>query len=371
MGYSDLVKADGAVAYWRLGETSGTRALDCIGGYTGDISGGVTLGQPGATNDGNTAMAFDGSTGLITVPDGAYKQFGTGPCSVEMWLKETGVVSFRSPVDLKNDGATAEAGVAFLVNSPHIYWEANPAGGTGSIQLAANNVLNGQWHHIVGVVERGATDRSRIYVDGVLRNTQDHASAGWNLSSGLSMAIGAARPPVGFFPGALDDVAIYPTALTPAQIQAHYALATQPPATSAIHRAVTAQLQGDAALRALLPDGIWADVAPPGKTKFALVDVFDAVDESVFGGRAIESVRYAVRATVLGSAPDTVRAAADRIDVLLSEVTLTIPGYVFMSCCRDDDQPLIDYVEQNATDATIVWRHAGGHYRVTVSVPGR
>jgi hypothetical protein len=142
-------------------------------------------------------------------------------------------------------------------------------------------------------------------------------------------------------------------------------------ATSAIHEAVTAHLQADAALRAIVPDGVWADVAPPGKTKFVVVDVFDAADESVFGGRAIESVRYAVRATVLGSAPATVRAAADRIDVLLSDVPLTIPGYVFMSCCRDDDQPVIDYVEQNSIDATIVWRHAGGHYRVTVSVPGR
>jgi hypothetical protein len=65
LGYVQQVIADGAVAYWRLGETSGTTAVDSVGGKNGTISGGVTLNQPGALADGNKAMLFDGATGKI------------------------------------------------------------------------------------------------------------------------------------------------------------------------------------------------------------------------------------------------------------------------------------------------------------------
>ena len=47
--YASAIVALGPTAYWRLNETSGTTAYDYIGGYTGTIAGGVTLGQPGAT----------------------------------------------------------------------------------------------------------------------------------------------------------------------------------------------------------------------------------------------------------------------------------------------------------------------------------
>src|SRR4030095_2674763 len=51
--YPERVALDGAVAYWRLGETSGTTANDSIGTAHGTISGGVTLNQAGALADGN------------------------------------------------------------------------------------------------------------------------------------------------------------------------------------------------------------------------------------------------------------------------------------------------------------------------------
>src|SRR5207248_8254630 len=80
--YSTTVLADGPVAYWRLGETAGTAIADSSGnGRTGTASGGVTLGVPGAlTGDPNTAVAFDGSTGKVTVPDAtALRLNGTFP----------------------------------------------------------------------------------------------------------------------------------------------------------------------------------------------------------------------------------------------------------------------------------------------------
>ena len=57
--YRAAVLADSPLAYWRLGETSGTVAHDETGnGHDGTYVGGVTLGQPGAlTGDANTAVS--------------------------------------------------------------------------------------------------------------------------------------------------------------------------------------------------------------------------------------------------------------------------------------------------------------------------
>src|SRR6185369_12380878 len=58
-GYAAAVLADAPRAYWRLGETAGTIALDAAGADPGTYTGGVTLRQPGALPaDVDTAAAF-------------------------------------------------------------------------------------------------------------------------------------------------------------------------------------------------------------------------------------------------------------------------------------------------------------------------
>src|SRR5688500_11107092 len=59
--YANIVLADNPTAYWRLGETSGTTAVDSSvpGGNQGTYLNGVTLGIPGAIpGDPNTSAGF-------------------------------------------------------------------------------------------------------------------------------------------------------------------------------------------------------------------------------------------------------------------------------------------------------------------------
>ena len=79
--YSDRVMADGAVAYWKLDETSGTTAVDSLGGNNGTISGGVTLNQPGAVA-GGTAMKF-AAPGLIMIST----PLDAPQMTIEAWAK--------------------------------------------------------------------------------------------------------------------------------------------------------------------------------------------------------------------------------------------------------------------------------------------
>ena len=61
MAYADVVNSLNPVAYWRLGESSGTVAVDETGNYNGTYVGSPTLGVDGLLlGDTNTAVSFDG-----------------------------------------------------------------------------------------------------------------------------------------------------------------------------------------------------------------------------------------------------------------------------------------------------------------------
>jgi len=225
--YPALVVADGAVAYWRLGETSGTTAVDVIGAKNGTISGGVTLGQAGALADGDNAMAFDGTNGLIKMAGMQNYPFGTGPLSVECWLKSTFIAGARWMLDCGKNADNAVPGFEIYQNADHSY-TFRPGNGTTTLYLVTPAPLPaGQWLHLVCLIERlydGVHDRGRIYVNGVHSVSADIAVAGINVTpTAVGMSLGGIFNGGINWGGLLDDVAIYPTALTPAQIAAHYA----------------------------------------------------------------------------------------------------------------------------------------------------
>jgi hypothetical protein len=212
--YALQILADGASNYWRLGEISGTVAVDKIGGANGTISGGVTLAQPGALADGDKAMAFDGATGnkikttSVTIPAAS---------TVEIFLNLTNTSSQRTYLAMRPE---INLQLAWLLSS----------GNTGVIQVYTGTFVTSTktitvgdgWHHVV-IVFLGST--TLIYVDGVLDSTtaQTHSLGTAPLRIGYDEADIAS--PIAWA-GTLDEVAIYPVALTAAQIANHYALRT-------------------------------------------------------------------------------------------------------------------------------------------------
>src|SRR5438105_15570310 len=86
--YSNAIPTTaGLVSYWRLGEASGTSACDSWGSNAGTYQGGYTLGRLGApAGDPNTAVALNGSTGLVSVPHSSSIDVGH-TFTVEAWAK--------------------------------------------------------------------------------------------------------------------------------------------------------------------------------------------------------------------------------------------------------------------------------------------
>jgi len=138
--------------------------------------------------------------------------------------------------------------------------------------------------------------------------------------------------------------------------------------SSDIDAALIAVLQSDATLKAAMPDGVFYGLAglsiATGKnsTRFVLVSVADNRDRAVFGGRAIESVLYLVKAVSLSG--DS-KGAAARIDQLIEDRPLAVAGYTWMSSAREQR---VREMERDDVDASIVWTHRGGLYRIEMSL---
>lgn len=221
--YKATVLADSPVGYWRLGEASGTNAADSSGnGNTGTYTGGVTLGQPGAIQadpDGlvNAAALFDGSSGYVQGPTAPVF---TSAITAEGWFYLTSLPGAEEGIIVQRDGefilrvdpsAEGKHLSAFViiggVAEPRASWSTVPSLNT--------------WYH-AAMTWDGTT--LRLWVNGVQVASQTRS--GSITSSGDRIAIGSSSfGTAGFFPGTIDEVAVYPTALSAARIAAHYAAA--------------------------------------------------------------------------------------------------------------------------------------------------
>jgi hypothetical protein len=86
--YARTVLTDSPAGYWRLGETSGTTALDVAGNNSGTYRGGPQLGAGSllAAEGGNPAVSLDGVDDLVDIPVSS----ALGPTlkvSVEAWVE--------------------------------------------------------------------------------------------------------------------------------------------------------------------------------------------------------------------------------------------------------------------------------------------
>jgi hypothetical protein len=206
---STVLATPGLVSYWRMDETSGTTAHDQKSVNPGTYTGAYTLNQPGAlVGDSDAAASFDGASGLVTVPDNASLQFGTGDFSVEAWVKTTASGAGDHPI-ISNNSASYE--YTLYLNGGVPRFRVYPAVVSGSTSIA-----DGKWHYLVGVRSAGV---AYLYVDGTLASSgpaTNIASPNGNLCIGGDSFNGV------YLAATIDEAAVYNTALSAGTIQNHY-----------------------------------------------------------------------------------------------------------------------------------------------------
>lgn len=137
---------------------------------------------------------------------------------------------------------------------------------------------------------------------------------------------------------------------------------------SAVDDAVLAKLSGDATLSALMPDGVFLDVARRGTTRFVIVSQVIEEDEPQFDGAGgaigIQRFLYLVKAVELNTIATNTNSAAAQIQTLLQGVALSISGFAHSLTRRVER---VAYTEVDVVDNDIRWQHRGGRYELFVS----
>lgn len=238
--YSQLVKSDGAANYWRLGEPSGTVGYDWAGFSDLTVNTGATRGAAGAvTGDVNTATTFNGSTsGFATTTGTAVPAPNT--FTAEAWIKTTSTSGGKIlGYGNRNTGTSSSY-------DRHVYMTNNGRVVFGVYNGAARTVAStqsfndGQWHHVAASLSEAGM---ALYVDGKRVGRDTSVTSGsvysgyWRVG-GDNLGSWPDRPTSAFLSGSVDEAAIYPTALTLAQLQQHYLAAGRtlnipPPPTDA------------------------------------------------------------------------------------------------------------------------------------------
>jgi hypothetical protein len=237
--YPSEVLALQPLTYWRFNDT-GTFSFTATNlGTTGTNDNGLysdptyMQGQPGALfGSSDTAARFDGATSKIDVPFDA--ALNPTNFTVECWAKvEGGTGNYRSPVTSRESTDVVSAGYIFYAGAGNT-WEFWTGSGTGwnimATPATTGGVVIGAWTHLVGTYDATSLTMS-FYINGLLILQATNVTVMPVGTDGvpLPLRVGAgATEGAGdyWFDGSVDEVAVYPSVLTPAQVAANYAVGT-------------------------------------------------------------------------------------------------------------------------------------------------
>lgn len=224
--YTQRVLGDNAGQYWRLAEPSGSVALDSAG-FTDSTIASVTRGSAGAIfGDTNAATTFAGTAGsTMSTPTPVP---GPNTFSLEAWFNTTTtsggkIIGFGNQV--LTDSTSYDRQI-YMDNAGHLIFGVNNGSARTINSTATFN--NGQWHHAVATLGSGGI---ALYVDGVrVANRADVVSAqafmGYWRVGGDNLNGWASKPTSNYFAGTIDEVAVYPSALSAQAVAQHYQLGT-------------------------------------------------------------------------------------------------------------------------------------------------
>ena len=263
--YARRVLDDRPMAYWRMGESSGTAMADGTGFLQATASTGVSRGAAGAVaGDGDKAATFNGSTSGYA----SSALVGNAPetFSVEAWVRTTTtrggkIVGFGNRQTGTSTGADRHL---YMNNAGRLYFGMH----SGSFQTvnSPGAYNDGAWHHVVGTFTEGTM---RLFVDGAQvaqRSDVVYQRAYWGYwrIGGDRLAPWPSAPTSEYIAATIDEVAVYHHVLVPETVAAHHALgrsstppANQPPvaAFTAAPSGLSVQVDGSGSTD---PDGVVA-----------------------------------------------------------------------------------------------------------------
>ena len=210
-------------ASYSFDQSSGSTLTDSSGNnYNGTITGATwTSGKVGSG-----ALSFNGTSDYVAIPRMNYDEI-----TISAWF-------YKNADDLTsadaifggwrwNSSVSLQEGLdlRFPINSPDtisivmVTTDGTAKFSKSSYYNFGSGKANNAWHH-VAVTYNKADGNQRLYVDGVLRDTDLHAAGNTivPLAAYTDMRIGHSRVNNGYFNGTIDDLKVYSRAISEEEI---------------------------------------------------------------------------------------------------------------------------------------------------------
>lgn len=217
--YQAAVLGDVPRHYWQMG-TTGSIA-DLVGGNQLSTSGRVSIDNSGAIS-GDPAVTFGDWLGSGTAGTATAQQ-APNTFTIEAWFKTT-TTSGGKIVGFGNRQLTNSSSYdrhIYLTNDGRVIFGVYP-GGVRTIE-SPKGFNDGQWHHVAASL---SSSGMALYIDGLRMASRADTTTGqpfsgyWRVGND-SLSGWPSAPFNTGLRGSVDDIAIYPTALSQQQIAAH------------------------------------------------------------------------------------------------------------------------------------------------------
>lgn len=220
--HSTLALQKKPAAFYHLNDTGSSAADSSGNGQNGTLNGTITksvagaLQGPGESTD--TAMTFNGSTGYITLPNGLIA--ANHDLSLSLWVNvpsfaaDGGGVQRRIFID--NIDGTNAFQLATQGSDTSFVWGVNDS--TGQVISSRVGFSVNTWYHVVGTWV-AATRSAQLYVNGIAQSNSGASSFG---IGSIGTNIGRRTDGTGYFPGTVDEVLLFSSALSAADVLRFY-----------------------------------------------------------------------------------------------------------------------------------------------------
>lgn len=192
--------------------------------------------------DGNQALLLDGINGFVNIGNPQSPTLGT-PIAVEAWIRpntsqgpvaniiaRSTIYSDEDDLFLRIvDGNSYEFGTLVILGEETSFHGVKA-------NASAADLSGSTWTHLVGTFDGSAWN---LYRNGILAGSSAD-NIGFGVGFDTDWSIGSRGDGIGhLFAGAIDEVAVYPRALSAAQVQAHFQaalVAVTPPVPLSVSR---------------------------------------------------------------------------------------------------------------------------------------
>lgn len=232
-------------AYWKMDECQGGSINDSAGN---SLTGTLTIGAAGSedtagtcstsssawggpNNDGagkrNYTVDLDGTDDYIQVTDNAVLDFDdTQDLTISGWFyRDTATTDDVIAAKRNSLDTSTDTGYVLYLDATNDNLVFEVSDGTDEYKLTSTSSFTSTgWYHFSVVWDEDSAANSEIYINGVDDNATDSGTIGnvGAITNALNLRIGSESDGGSYFDGRIDDLKIFPYALTTALIKYNY-----------------------------------------------------------------------------------------------------------------------------------------------------